>query len=103
MSVLVRRQLRRGHAGTGVARVDLDLVLRRLGVKSVVLAGVQTPNCIRATAADATSLDYHCIVLSDATASASDEIQNANLYDMSMMGVSVMTVEEAAEKLLVTV
>jgi nicotinamidase-related amidase len=82
---------------------DLDLVLRRLGVKSVVLAGVQTPNCIRATAADATSLDYHCVVLSDATASASDEVQNANLYDMGMMGVDVMTVEEAVGKLLVTV
>ncbi len=82
---------------------DLDLVLRRLGVRSVVLAGVQTPNCIRATATDATSLDYHCVVLSDATASGTDEVQQANLFDMSKMGVEVMTVAEATDKLLVTV
>jgi nicotinamidase-related amidase len=37
---------------------DLDMVLRRMGIRTVVLAGVQTPNCIRATANDATSLDY---------------------------------------------
>jgi nicotinamidase-related amidase len=72
-----------------------------MGVRSLVLAGVQTPNCIRATANDATSLDYHCVVLSDATASANDEIQDANLFDMSKMGVEIMTVAEAAEKLLV--
>jgi nicotinamidase-related amidase len=82
---------------------DLDLVLRRLGVRSLVLAGVQTPNCIRATANDATSLDYHCVVLSDATASANDEVQEANLYDMSKMGIQIMTATEATEKLRVTV
>jgi nicotinamidase-related amidase len=74
---------------------DLDLVLRRLGARSVVVAGVQTPNCIRATANDATSLDYHCVVLSDATASASQAIQDANLYDMQQMGVEIMTTDQA--------
>lgn len=31
---------------------------RRAGIKRVVLCGVQTPNCIRATAVDALALDY---------------------------------------------
>lgn len=31
---------------------------RRLGVERVVIVGVQTPNCIRATAYDAISLDF---------------------------------------------
>jgi nicotinamidase-related amidase len=74
---------------------DLDLVLRRLGVRSVILAGVQTPNCIRATANDATSLDYQCVVLSDATASAHAAIQEANLYDLAQMGVQILTTDEA--------
>ena len=77
---------------------DLDMVLRRMGVRTVVLAGVQTPNCIRATANDATSLDYDCIVLSDATASATTEIQRANLYDMEMMGVQILTTEAAVSR-----
>lgn len=78
---------------------DLDMVLRRMGVRSVVLAGVQTPNCIRATANDATSLDYHCLVLSDATASATPAIQAANLEDMSKMGVEIVTTVEVSARL----
>jgi nicotinamidase-related amidase len=39
------------------------------------LTGVQTPNCIRATAFDAIAHDYpSVVVLSDATAAASDEV-----------------------------
>src|SRR4051794_41127261 len=78
---------------------DLDMVLRRVGVQSVVLAGVQTPNCIRATANDATSLDYHCTVIADATASASQEVQDANLYDMSQMGVEIVTTNQLSARM----
>jgi nicotinamidase-related amidase len=73
---------------------DLDMVLRRAGVRSVVLTGVQTPNCIRATATDATSLDYHCLVVNDATASATPEIQAANMHDMAQMGVEIVSTAE---------
>src|SRR3569833_2354034 len=72
---------------------DLDLVLRRMQVGTVVVAGVQTPNCIRAPVNAATSLDYQCVVLSDATASASEAIQAANLRDMAVMGVEIMSTD----------
>ncbi len=52
---------------------------RRLAIQTVVLCGVQTPNCIRATAVDALGLDYRVTVLSDATASKSKEVQDGNL------------------------
>ncbi|MGB9666711.1 MAG: cysteine hydrolase family protein, partial [Candidatus Cryosericum sp.] len=68
---------------------DLDLLLRRLAIRQVVLAGVQTPNCIRATAMDALSLDYATTVLSDATASQTDAVQAANLADMAAMGITI--------------
>ncbi|KAG1677393.1 hypothetical protein FOA52_010773 [Chlamydomonas sp. UWO 241] len=74
----------------------LDLMLRRLGTRSVVLVGVQTPNCIRATATDALGLDYGCIVLSDATASKSIEVQDSNLEDMRCMGLTIATTAEWA-------
>jgi Isochorismatase family len=44
-----------------------------------VLCGVQTPNCIRTGAYDGVSLGYHVTVLADATASKSQEVQDANL------------------------
>lgn len=45
--------------------------------RTVLLTGVQTPNCIRQTVFDAVSLDYQEItVISDATAAATPEIHN---------------------------
>lgn len=65
---------------------SLDLVLRRLGVQTVVLAGTTTPNCIRTTCYDALSLDYDVIVLSDCTSSVTPEVQHVNLEDMQRIG-----------------
>ena len=70
---------------------DLDMLLRRLRLERLYLAGVQTPNCIRTTACDANALDYGCVVLADATASATQAVQDANLFDMRNMGIEVLT------------
>jgi len=76
--------------GTGAASL-----LRRLGVGHVVLAGVQTPNCVRATAFDAVSEDFPAVsVLADATASATDEVQASNLADLRAVGVATPTLAE---------
>ena len=73
---------------------SLDLILRRLGVHTVVLAGTTTPNCIRTTCYDALSLDYDVIVLSDCTSSVSEAVQRANLEDMQRVGAKIMTLDE---------
>lgn len=74
---------------------DLDLLLRRLDVSRLYLCGVQTPNCIRSTACDANALDYECAVLADATASATQAVQEANLFDLGNMGIEILTADEA--------
>jgi nicotinamidase-related amidase len=74
---------------------DLDSLLRRLGVTRLYLCGVQTPNCIRTAACDANALDYECVVLNDATGSATQAVQEANLYDMGNMGIEILTTAEA--------
>ena len=43
-------------------QTSLDMMLRRCRVDRVVLCGFQTPNCIRASAFDAVSLDYPEVV-----------------------------------------
>lgn len=70
---------------------ELDLILRRLGIRTVILTGTTTPNCVRTTAYDALALDYNTVVLSDCTSSRSEEVQRANLEDMAQVGVRVMT------------
>lgn len=77
----------------------LELLLRRLGVDTVILAGTTTPNCIRTTCYDALSLDYDVIVLSDCTSSVTEQVQSANLADMTRIGARVMTLAELKEEL----
>lgn len=58
-------------------------------IDTVVIAGTQTPNCVRATAFDAVSFDYRTIVLSDCTSSANADVQRSNLEDMRAAGVEI--------------
>ncbi|BAL80383.1 cysteine hydrolase family protein [Caldisericum exile] len=76
---------------------ELDLILRRLQIDTLILTGVQTPNCIRATAVDGVSYDYDVIVVSDGTASSSDEVQKANLFDLEKMGIKILNVNDVIE------
>jgi nicotinamidase-related amidase len=79
---------------SGFDHTTLELYLKRLGVKTVVITGIQTPNCVRTTAFDAIAYDYDTIVLKDASAAASPEVHEANLYDMEQIGVRIMSKDE---------
>ncbi|KAG1335070.1 putative inactive nicotinamidase [Cocos nucifera] len=71
---------------------QLHSLLQTSGVKSLVVVGVQTPNCIRQTVFDAVSLDYQSVtVIIDATAAATPEIHLANIRDMKNIGVATPT------------
>ena len=70
---------------------ELDLILRRLDIRTVILAGTTTPNCVRATCYDALALEYGAAVLSDCTSSQTEEIQRVNLEDMARAGAMIMT------------
>ena len=72
----------------------LDLILRRKGIRHVILTGTTTPNCIRTTCYDAISLDYEITVLSDCTSSATEEIQQSNLRDMANIGAHIISSKE---------
>lgn len=77
----------------------LDLILRRLGIDHLVLAGTTTPNCIRTTAYDGLSLDYDVTVLSDCTSSISPEVQQSNLDDMQRAGIEIVDSRSYRERL----
>ena len=71
--------------------------LRSRGVRTVVLAGTTSPNCIRSTCYDALSRGLNVVVLEDATSSRSPEVQQANIADMAYIGAHIMTTAEFAE------
>ncbi|XP_060973309.1 probable inactive nicotinamidase At3g16190 isoform X1 [Cannabis sativa] len=63
----------------------LHSVLQGAGIDSLVITGVQTPNCIRQTVFDAVALDYPSVkVIVDATAAATPEVH---------AGMSFLTLE----------
>lgn len=73
---------------------ELDLILRRLGIDTVILTGTTTPNCIRTTCYDAISLDYNVIVIDDCCSSQTEEIQRANIFDMKNIGAHIITADD---------
>jgi ureidoacrylate peracid hydrolase len=55
---------------SGFTYTSLEAVLRELGVRTVVVAGVSTGACVECTARDAVSRDFEVVFLSDGTASS---------------------------------
>ncbi|XP_042501068.1 probable inactive nicotinamidase At3g16190 [Macadamia integrifolia] len=77
---------------------NLHSVLQRVGINSLVVTGVQTPNCVRQTVIEALELDYHPItVITDASAAATPEVHAANLFDMKNVGIATPTLKEWCE------
>lgn len=73
---------------------ELDLILRRIGIDTIILAGTTTPNCIRTTCYDGISLDYNVVVIEDCCSSQTMEIQKANMIDMKNIGADIITSDE---------
>lgn len=84
---------------SGFFQTELDMVLRRLGVKTVVLAGTQYPNCVRGTAVDAMSYDYNTVICTDACSAKTPEVAEANIFDMKNMGITCIPLAEVKKQL----
>ena len=75
---------------------ELDLMLRTLGVTSLVVCGIQTPNCIRTTVFDGIAYNYPVVLVDDATGAASEEVHRANIRDMQNIGVKIIKAADLA-------
>ena len=71
-------------------QTELDLILRRKKIDTVILTGTTTPNCVRTTCYDAISLDYHTVILEQCCSSNTPEIQKANMEDMERVGAVIV-------------
>ncbi|MBG6225926.1 maleamate amidohydrolase [Arthrobacter sp. CAN_A2] len=61
---------------------ELAVLLREAGVDTVIIVGVSTSGCVRATAVDAIQHDFVPIVVRDAVGDREDAVQRATLYDL---------------------
>ncbi|HXZ16254.1 MAG TPA: isochorismatase family cysteine hydrolase [Roseiarcus sp.] len=78
---------------------DLALFLREQGVERVVIAGVKTNVCIRATAQDAFAHGFTVVVPREATNSNRSHLAAASLEDIERYLGEVVPLERALEML----
>ena len=69
--------------------------LTTLGVDTVLLCGVSTSGCVRASCVDAISHGFRPMVVREAVGDRHPDIQAANLYDMNAKYADVVSEHEA--------
>ena len=60
-------------------QTDLDMILRSMGVETVVVIGEQTPGCIEATYRDAAYHDFYNVLIEDCVAAFDREQHDASI------------------------
>lgn len=78
-----------------IGNSSLERLLREKGIDTLLLAGTKTNVCVECTARDAMMLDFKVVLLSDCTASLSDDEQRATLENVIQQFGDVCTAEEA--------
>ena len=85
-------QLEKRHASS-FHGTNLDEWLKARSVDSVVVTGLTTSGCVRATAVDGLQNNYKVLVPREACGDRDPEAHNANLYDMNAKYADVVSLE----------
>lgn len=88
--ILITKQYPSAFFGT-----SLDATLRWLKVDTLLLTGVTTSGCVRASCVDSISYGFVTLVVSDAVGDRAQGPHDANLYDMSAKYADLLSTDEA--------
>lgn len=90
--LVVSKQYASAFFGTSLAST-----LTALGVDSVILTGLTTSGCVRATCVDAMQHGFRTLVVEEACGDRHPDPHRANLFDMNAKYADVVTVSETLE------
>jgi maleamate amidohydrolase len=79
---------------SGFFKTQLDDHLRSLKVDSLVVTGLTTSGCVRATVVDGLQNDYRVVVAEEAVGDRNPEAHRANLFDLNAKYADVQSVSE---------
>lgn len=85
---------------------DLEEILRRRGIHTLIIGGIATNFCCETTAREAMQRDFRVFFLSDGTATAdigevsAAELQRASLTTLGFLFAQVLTVDEMLEMIV---
>ena len=86
---MIKKQYASAFFGTTLAST-----LNSLGVDTVIITGLTTSGCVRATAVDALQHGFIPIVVREAVGDRDDRVHDANMFDMGAKYADI--VSEAA-------
>mgnify|MGYP000647059039 CR=1 FL=1 len=92
--VLIEKQWASAFFDTG-----LDLQLSQLGVDSLVVTGLTTSGCVRASVVDGLQNNYQVVVAEEAVGDRNQEAHYANLFDMNAKYADVVPVKSVKDSL----
>jgi nicotinamidase-related amidase len=84
---------------SGFYETELEETLRRLGVTTLVTAGVRTDFCVESTVRDAFFRDFDVVVVEDAVAGYFAELHDNSLRLMQTVFARVAPVDQVAAAL----
>lgn len=83
---------------SGFFHTDLELLLKELGVDTLIITGLHTHMCVRHTSADAYCLGYNIIIPKDATDSFTKEDYESGIeYLKTVYGAEISCVDEVVK------
>lgn len=90
--ILISKQYPSGFFGTSLAST-----LHFMNIDTLLLCGVTTSGCVRATCIDSISNGFVTLVVEDGVGDRADEPHQANLFDMSAKYADLVTTKGAIE------
>lgn len=91
--VVIHKRKPSAFFGTG-----LDAILRETGVDTVIVCGVTTSGCVRASIVDSFSYGFRTVVAADACGDQDGTAHDANLADVSRRYANVWSVAEVVTR-----
>jgi len=87
------------HRYSSFYNTDLEIVLRCLGIKDVVITGIMTCMCCESTARDAYYRDYRVFFPADGTGAINEEMHLASLLNLGFGFAYINTVKDILDQL----
>ncbi|MBT4211715.1 MAG: isochorismatase family protein [Porticoccaceae bacterium] len=81
-------------------KTDLDDQLKALGVDSLVITGLTTSGCVRASAVDGLQNNYQVVVAKEAVGDRNPAAHEASLFDLGAKYTDVQSIREIASFIL---
>jgi len=79
-----------GFQDDGGKKTDMDKILKKAGIKKVVVYGIATDYCVKATAEDAAAAGYKVIMVKNLSRGVAPETSAKALDEMKAKGVTVI-------------